>query len=480
MTHPVPFRRLLLEEVRALPRVRFALAGAAVLAGVLLALGALVATSLDGAWSFALVAYGILPAALAGFAGAHMASLRATRFGQALYTTPVRSGHVLAARLTVALGLGALYLLATLPFLGLAAAHVEVDARVARALLMGVGVLAFAAAFGTMIGVLLAGRSAAAPAILGAGFTLASFFAMTFAMGMLHAPADADPVLLRALHVSPHLLLSDALGVIAGQSGVAAETPGRALALFLAETLACVAIAAWAYTRAQGPEGWEGPRRGRVALAALAVATLLLPVVAADASYERVPGFARQGRGWSSETQNASLLLVPPGAAAPDFGERHSGTLQHPLLLDRANARDLLVLVPAEPGRALRDVEVTVEPGPSLQVDARRFAVGDAPTPPRGRMDPDAFGGGWQGAVLRVPLVLTPSDPLDLTGNAYALRVNVTYRVEGEAEPRSSMVLAALRGDVAWARAQMALAGAPAVLLAAGAALARRVRVGGL
>lgn len=479
MTRPVPFRRLLLEEARALPRGRFVLPGAALLATLLAAMGVLVATSLDGVWSFALVAYGILPAALAGYAAAQMASLRATRFGQALYTTPVRSGQVLAARLLVALGLGALYLLATLPFLAIAAWHVDVDARVVRALLQGLGILAFAAAFGTMVGVLLAGRSIAGPAILGAGFTLLSFFAMTFTMGMLHMPADADPVVLRALHVSPHVLLSDARGVVAGDTGVAAEDPARALGLYAAETLACVAIAAFAYTRAQGPEGWEGPRARRVALVALAVATLLLPVAAADVSYERVPGFAKQGRGWSSEARNGSVLLVPPGAEAPDFGERHSGTLERPLLLDRPNARDLLVLVPAPAGRALLGVEVTVEPGPSLEADAGRFALGDVPDAARGRMDPDAWGGGWEGAVLRVPVVLTPRDALDLTANAYSLQVNVTYRVEGEAEERDTQVLAALRGDVAWVRTQMALAGAPAVLLAAGAALSRRVRVGG-
>ncbi|HWH09406.1 MAG TPA: hypothetical protein VNX21_09410 [Candidatus Thermoplasmatota archaeon] len=480
MAEPVPFRRLLLEEVRALPRVRFALPGAAALAAVLLAMGALVATSLDGVWSFALVAYGILPSALAGVAAAQMASLRATRFGQALYTTPVRSGQVLAARLLVALGLGALYLLATLPFLALAAAHVEVDARVLRALLQGLGVLVFSAAFGTMVGVLLAGRSVAGPALLAGGFVLLSFFAMTFAMGMLHMPADADPLLLRALHASPHLLLSDALGVVAGHTGVAARRPGLALGLFAVETLACVAVAAWAYTRAQGPEGWEAPRGRRTALAALAVAALLLPVAAADAAYERVPGFSKQARGWSSEARNGSVLLVPPGAGVPEFGERHSGTLEHPLLLGRANARDLLVLVHAPHGRALLGVEVTLDPGASLEVDARRFDLGDVRDAPAGRTEPDAWGRGWSGVVLRVPVTLTPRDPLDLTANAYALRVNATYLVDGEAEPRAAQVLAALRGDVAWVRAQMALAGAPAVLLAAGAALARRVRVGGV
>jgi hypothetical protein len=475
MTPPVPLHRLVREEARALPRGRFALAGAAVLAAALALLGSVVATSWDGLWNFAILAYGFAPALFAGFAASHVSSLRATRFGQSLYTTPVRSRDVLLAKILVMLGLAGLYFLATLPFLAVTAIHVDVPPQVLRFALVGAGMLVFAIAFGTMLAVLMPGRSASAPAVLATGAVLLSFFAMPYAWQSQfpHAAGSGDD--LRLVRVSPHLLLNDATDLMAPYMHHSAAAPGRALFLFVLETAACFGIALWAYTRAQGPETWESRPAHRVALVALAVAALLLPAVAAASGYERLPGDLQVGRSWSTDTRNASIMLVPHGEAVAEFHLTLAGTRDQPLEAGERNARDLVLRLPAPADRAVESVSFTVEGAGGLDVSRTRFEIADVGAPGAG-IQVERWPEG--GVVLRVPLALTPKEPLDLTHNYYPLWVNVTYALDGETTTREGAVATSVRADVPGVRLHMALAGAPLLIGTTTAALQRRLRIG--
>ena len=476
------FVRLYLEELRALPRGRFALAGAAVLCALLAFLAGVLGAGQSGLWAFSLVAYAIGPSLFAGLAAAQVAGLRTTRFAHSLYTTPVRKGEVLAAKVLVTATAGALYLLATLPFLLVASWHVAIPSYVGDFLAMGVGLLAFGTALGTLLGVLLTGRSAAGAIALGLGFMVLSIFAVPTAVSLQAKPGGGDESVLRVLHLSPHLLLSDGLGLMAGEGAGVVATPLRALALVALGVAGMLGLAAWAYLREQGVEGWESPAPRRAALVGLLAALLLLPALAAEVAYHDAGPEERDGPGRMAmgEMRNGTVAVVRPGAPAAHapFSDFFGGTFADPLDAGRANARDLLVLLPAPEGSVLLDVRVTLrgEDGLGVAAPAERDL---------GRIDDAERGTAGEpgmrlvkGLVVRLPVSLTPSDPRDLSSNWYHLRVLVTYRVEGDETARTAEIVFPLRADVPGAGLQMALAGAPLFLLATTASVLRRVRVG--
>lgn len=474
MTTSVPFWRLVAEDLKALPRARYALAGAAALAGLLMLLAAVVGTSPNGLWDFALMAYGIMPALLAGFCAHHVASLRTTRFGQALYTTPVRAVHVLGARVVVGLVLAAAYLGATLPFLAVAARHVELEAGVLRALVAGAAILVFCVAFGVMLGVLMGTRSAVAPTVVAVGFMLLSFFAMVSTMSaMAFNEQGMDEPLLRTLHVSPHLLVADATDLLTHYTGLEARSAARSGLLFAAETLACLGIAAWAYLRAQTPDGWDVPRGRRAALVVAVTLVLLAPAATADTKYVEAPRGAQMYRGWSVEANGTDALLVERGERPASFGKMLAGTDDDPLDAERRNVRDLLILLKGVPNAPLYDVTVTLRGEARLRVSPAAADLGDIPSPTRGPGD--------KGAVLRIPVTLTPLDARDLGHNFASLDVDVTYRLSEDGELRTATWHGAVRSDIPWVKARMAAAGAPLFLVTAlaGAVRARRTLLGG-
>lgn len=468
--------RIYLEELRGLPRARFALGGAAALAALLTLLAALVGAQQGGVTGLGIIAYAMAPALFAGFAAAQVSGLRASRFTHSLYTTPVRQGEVLAAKVAVSLTVCALYLLATLPFVAVGGMHVGVAEELVDFFLMGAGVLVFATAFGTLLGVLFTGRSMVAPIALSVGFLVLSIFAVPYAIQLLSQPRGADSLVLHVLHLSPHLLMADAVGLLTHESGHAIASPGFALALVLGQSAVLLALAWWAYAREQGVEGWEAPFARRALLATLVVAVLVSPVALASTTYtkERAEPDFERFLAWSDD-RNGTAHLVAPGTPAAEarFGDFFAGTFEDPLLVDRANVRDILLRLPLPAGTALADVRARVE-GEDVAVEPAERDLGLLASP---EASADAQLG-RQGPVVRIPVTLTPSEPRSLGGNYHAMTVHLTYRLDNETTPREVAIHFPVRADVAHAELQMVAAGAPLVLLPAIAGIVRRVRVG--
>lgn len=469
MSPELSLTNLYLQELRALPRTRYALSGLGLFALVLTVLAVVVIPSPLGMWSFALLVYGLGPVLLGAFAALQMSNLRVSRLTHSLYTLPVRSRTVLGANLLVALTLAAFFLAATLPFLVVAALHITVPLSVLRLLLGGAFLLVFAVTFGTLVGVFFTGRSVAAPV----GLTIAFLF-----LAMLAIPPSAllqsdgalqGSLLMQVLHMSPYVLVSDGLGLLGPSVAAVARSPGLALFIVTLQIVTMLAITTWVFVREQGPERWEsGPTR-RVALVVLATLVVLgVPLAVADDAYAPLDVEKSDRYGSSSRTDGAWLTLVPreTAAADADFRTDGAGTAADPLDATGPNPRDLLIRLPVAAHAALQDVRVTLEADPYLTVDTKMVVMEQVTGAER-----DAHG-----VVLRIPVVLTPLDPLDLTGNTYQLWTNVTYRADGE--DRTGQVISALQADVPWAHAQLGAAGAPLVVVATVGAISRRLRVG--
>src|SRR5258706_1272949 len=85
---PNAIRTLYCEELKAVMRGRFSWVGAAV---ILLAVGVLAAVGTQDTWldGYGIIAYGLVPLAFIPFAAGAIASPRANRFVESVFTTPV-------------------------------------------------------------------------------------------------------------------------------------------------------------------------------------------------------------------------------------------------------------------------------------------------------------------------------------------------------------------------------------------------------
>ena len=111
-----PAATLYAEELKATARGRFAWIGAAV---VLLAVGGLATVGTQDTWldGYGIVAYGVVPLAFIPLAAGFIASARASRFVESVFTAPVRRGDWLAAKMLVLLTLAAGYYAALVPMM---------------------------------------------------------------------------------------------------------------------------------------------------------------------------------------------------------------------------------------------------------------------------------------------------------------------------------------------------------------------------
>src|ERR1700688_4997708 len=113
------------EELKAMTRGRFAWLGAGV---VLLAVGVVATVATQDTWldGYAIIAYGLVPMAFIPLAACVIASPRANRFVESVFTAPVDRRDWLLAKVLVLVALAAAYYLALLPMLFVYAAHVGV------------------------------------------------------------------------------------------------------------------------------------------------------------------------------------------------------------------------------------------------------------------------------------------------------------------------------------------------------------------
>src|ERR1022692_1866564 len=102
------------EELKATMRGRFAWLGAAV---ILLAVGGLATVGTQDTWldGYGIIAYGLVPLGFIPIAAGAIASPRANRFVESLFTAPVERRDWLLAKVFVLLTLATAYYLALVP-----------------------------------------------------------------------------------------------------------------------------------------------------------------------------------------------------------------------------------------------------------------------------------------------------------------------------------------------------------------------------
>lgn len=463
------------EEIRALPRNLFAMGAVAALLIVLVPVAAFglegegaIVDMLVFLWLVAMLIVAVVVAA-------RVASVRSSRFVDSLFTTPLEQATWLAAQALVGAFLVLLVLLAQLPFVLVHVALVGAPAGLAAVAVAAIAVGAVAVALGLFCGVVVgeAGPGAAAGLAGGFGF-LAFVLLLVHAAALSLSPTPTREVLLHVAALSPLALAIDAAGVelLAAQS----EEPWRP-ALGLVALVAGLGGAAWlAYTRAQGPLGWE-PRGGRQVVAALVALAVLVPVVSAGGAYrdaEQSAGFAY------SHGELTRIGFVEPGAPVTDeaftvraFFEMEEMTLGEDLELD------VLVMLLTPQSARVRDVRIAIEGSERVQVvDGGRAHVRDGVPVSHARPTEGFAEGPAEDAplrpVYRVPVTLRPLEVEAPLGSFAPISVATSFTADGRTQ--ESLAKITLEANLRGASAILALAGAPLPLAAIGAILARRIR----
>ena len=467
-----PAATLYAEELKATMRGRFAWLGAAV---VLLAIGGLATVGTQDTWldGYGIIAYGLVPLGFIPVAAMMIASPRANRFVECVFTAPVKRGDWLAAIFLVLATLAAAYYAALMPMMLVYAWHVGLTPLLREFLLWTPGLLIASVAIGTLIGVLFIGRSLAAPAGAGMGVLLV-YAALIPLQELLVAQGNGATRSGHLTLVSPAVLLKNALGFTLVAGSIPATTASTWICLIVIVTGALI-LAAWVFLRARGVETWEATRGQGWTIAIAIAAMVTLPVLFADTNYDKpapptnnapaIRGlFARAG---------TSVALVAPGAEPPPHC---CATILNrddiwPLGTDEPASRDLLLLLPVDANKQLTNlhVDITGEDGlkaaqgaPALETHTYANDQGPAAA------DGHHIVSGW---VARIPVTLNPTRPWDIGGDRYPLDAKASYEVAGE--PRSFSARAAIDAEVASAIYEMGIAASLLPLLCLGAALMR-------
>src|SRR6202162_2254632 len=144
---------LYVEELRATMRGRFALLGAGV---VLLAIGCVATVGTQDTWldGYGIIAYFLVPLTFIPLAAVALASPRANRFVESVFTAPVERRDWLLAKILVVLTLAAAYYIALVPMMLVYIHHVGVPLLLKHLLIWAPGLLLVSVVIGTLIGVM--------------------------------------------------------------------------------------------------------------------------------------------------------------------------------------------------------------------------------------------------------------------------------------------------------------------------------------
>lgn len=472
---------LYIEELKATMRGRFAWLGAGV---VLFALGGLATVATQDTWldGYGIVAYFLVPLTFIPLAAGVIASPRANRFVESVFTSPVDRSTWFVAKVLVLLTLAAAYDVALVPMFAVYAGHVGVPLLLAKLLIWAPLLLVVSVLVGVLIGVLFIGRSIAAPAATGMGILLV-YAALVPLQELLTAQGNGAS---RSGHValaSPAVLLKNGLGFALAIGTVPASTWRTWLALAIVVSLA-LALAAWTFLRAQGVETWEATRGQRWIIGAGLVAMVVVPVVVGDTNYDKTAppiNNAPAIRGVFSRA-GSSLGLATPGGRLP---ERCCSTIlnrdEWPSIgTDEVTRKDLFVLLPVDAREQISDLrlevaganglEVVVDPA-DLRPAASRIETRAYPND-GGPVGPDGVRIAT-GLVVRVPIGLRPTHPWDTGGMRYPIDVTATYRVGREPAPRVLKARAAIEAQITRAGYEMGVASMILPVVCFGAAFRR-------
>ena len=309
---------LYVEELKAAMRGRFAWLGAGV---VLLAIGGVATVGTQDTWlldGYGIIAYFLVPLAFLPFAAVTLlASPRANRFVESVFTAPVERRDWLAAKILVLVTMAAAYYLALFPMMLVYTHDVGMPPLLRRLLLWAPGLLIASIAVGALIGVLFIGESIAAPAATGMGMLLlyAGFVPL---QELLVAQGNGATRTGHLTLLSPAVLLKNALGFTIVAAYVPSATVRTWISL-LAVVVGAFALAVWVFLRAQGVETWEASHAQRWAIGFALLMLLLLPVIAADTNYDTPAPRANSAPAIQAlfARSGSNLILTPPGAQPP-------------------------------------------------------------------------------------------------------------------------------------------------------------------
>ncbi|HEX8813124.1 MAG TPA: hypothetical protein VF742_14135, partial [Terracidiphilus sp.] len=310
------FGTLYVEELRATMRGRYAWLGAGV---ILLAVGCVATVGTQDTWldGYGIIAYFLVPLAFIPLTAVALASPRANRFVESVFTAPVERRDWLTAKILVIVTIAAGYYAALFPMMLVYTHHVGMPLLLKKLLIWAPCLLAVSIAIGALIGVLFIGESIAAPAATGMGVLLthAGFVPL---QELLVAQGNGATRTGHLTLASPAVLLKNAFGFTLAVGSIPTTTTRTWISLSFVVIVA-LALAVWAFLRAQGVESWEATRAQRWAIGAGISLIIVLPVVMADTNYDspaphatNAPSiqrlFARAG---------SSLALTPPGGEPP-------------------------------------------------------------------------------------------------------------------------------------------------------------------
>src|ERR1700720_4295522 len=242
---------LYVEELRATMRGRFALVGAGV---ILLGVGCVATVGTQDTWldGYGMISYFLVPLAFVPLAAVFVASPRANRFVESVFTAPVERRDWLTAKILVVVTIAAAYYLALLPMVLVYTHHVGVPLLLEKLLIWAPCLLVASIAMGTLIGVLFISESIAAPAATGMGVLLAYAGFIPLQELMVAQGNGATRTGHLAL-ASPAVLLKNALGVTLVPASIPATTTWTWISL-LGIIIGAFALAVWVFLRAQGVE----------------------------------------------------------------------------------------------------------------------------------------------------------------------------------------------------------------------------------
>jgi hypothetical protein len=468
------------EELKAMMRGRFAWLGAGV---ILLAVGVLATVGTQDTWldGYGIIAYFLVPMAFIPFAAGTIASPRANRFVESVFTAPVERRHWFAAKILVLFSLAGAYYVALVPMMLVYTFHVGMPHILREFLIWTPGLLVASIATGTLIGVLFIGRNVAPPIATGMGILL-TYAGLAPLQELLVAQGNGATRTGSLTLASPAVLLKNALGFTLVAGNIPATRAFTWISIFVVIGGA-FALAAWVFLYAQGVETWETTRSQRWMITIGILSIFFFPVIFADRNYDAPAPPANRApaiRGIFARG-NSSLALLPPGRPLP---VRCCGTIlnrdEWPLATDESTLRDLLVLLPVESNQRVTDlnIQVTGEAGLLAAVDpnALAFDVQHLETHTYlNDLGPAAADGhhvatGW---VARVPITLVPTKPWDIGGLRYPLNVTAKYHVAGDDRTRTLSGRGAIEAQVSSAIYEMGAVSIIFPFICLGAAIMR-------
>jgi hypothetical protein len=471
---------LYVQELKALTRGQFAWLGGAV---ILLAIGGLATVGTQDTWldGYGIVAYGVVPLACIPFAAVALASPRANRFVESVFTAPVDRRDWLVAKVLVLLTLGAAYCVSLLPMMLVYVHHVGAPLLLRRFLLWAPAITIASIAVGSLIGVLFIGRSIAAPAATAMGILL-MYGGLVPLQELMIAQGNGASRTGHVTLLSPAVLVKNGLQFTL-VAGFIPATITRTWVCLGVMAIGAIALAFWTFLRLQGVETWEATRAQRWTLGLAIAAISVLPAIAADTNYD-TPAPRRTNapavRGVFGRAF-ASLALVERGRPAPRYCcmavmNRDASAIP----TDETTRWDLLVMLPIDAAQKIRDVHATVSGEGGLDISLDPMTLQMSPDALETREYPNDSGPpaadgrhitkGW---VARVPVALNPTHIWDIGGMRYPLDVVVTYHPGDEPQLRTFNARAAIDAQVAPAIYEMGAASSVLPLLCFAAAFRR-------